>query len=145
MISRLNAVLLPVSLAALLATAGCAAGAPSAPPDAAPSAAAAVLADPATFAATVADSRTFTINVHIPDAGSIAGTDAAIPFDAIAGNAAKLPQDRATPLAVYCLTGRMSAAAVPELAALGYTNITELRGGMDAWAASGRELLPPSG
>ena len=35
----------------------------------------------------------------------------------------------------------MSAIAAPALAALGYTHIIELRGGMEAWKASGRTLL----
>ena len=44
--------------------------------------------------------------------------------------------------AVYCRSGRMSAIAVRELARLGYGTIVELRGGMVAWEASGRRLLP---
>ena len=39
----------------------------------------------------------------------------------------------------------MSAEAVATLQDLGYTEVTELRGGMDAWVADGRELLPPAG
>ena len=48
-------------------------------------------------------------------------------------------------MAVYCKSGRMSADAVSTLRQLGYTDVVELRGGMDAWAAGGRELLPPAG
>ena len=39
----------------------------------------------------------------------------------------------------------MSAVAVGTLRDLGYTDVVELRGGMDAWVADGRELLPPAG
>jgi rhodanese-related sulfurtransferase len=34
----------------------------------------------------------------------------------------------------------MSADAVDDLAAMGYTDIVELEGGFDAWVASGRTL-----
>lgn len=83
-----------------------------------------------------------TINVHVPDAGSIARTDLSIPFDRILQSTAKLPP-RSTRLAVYCRSGRMSAIAVRTLHGLGYARVVELRGGMDAWRASGRRLLPP--
>lgn len=138
--------LLCAALVALLSLTGCAGTGSTARPSAAtPSPSAAVEADPSDFERVVADSATFTVNVHVPDAGSIGGTDTAIPYDAIAEQAATLPQDRGTPLAVYCLTGRMSAVAVSVLLGLGYTDIVELRGGMDAWTASGRPLLPASG
>lgn len=101
------------------------------------------LLGPAGFAAAMARPGVVTINVHVPDEGSIRGTDLAIPYDRIEARRAKLPA-RGTPLAVYCRSGRMSAIAVRTLAALGYARITELAGGMDAWAASGRPLLPPA-
>ncbi len=59
-----------------------------------------------------------------------------MPFDNL--DAGMLPADRATPLAVYCRSGSMSAIAVERLLALGYTDIIELDGGTDAWAAAGR-------
>ena len=45
----------------------------------------------------------------------------------------------------YCKSGRMSAEAAATLQELGYTDIVELSGGMDAWIADGRQLLPPAG
>ena len=99
---------------------------------------------PAEFAAVVADEDVVTVNVHVPDEGSIPGTDAAIPFDQITTSVGDLPQERSTPLAVYCRTGQMSAEAVQTLRDLGYTNVVELRGGMEAWTADGRELLTPA-
>ena len=110
---------------------------PGAPSARAPS----LLVDPTAFAAAVAAPGTVTIDVHIPFEGKIAGTDLMIPYNQIAQQAVKLPANRATPLAIYCRTGNMSAIAAPALAALGYTDIVELRGGMDAWKASGRTLL----
>lgn len=97
--------------------------------------------DPAEFAVATAGPRV-SVNVHIPNEGSLPGTDLTIPFDHIAARAAELPQDRTTPVAVYCMTGHMSAIAGQELIRLGYTDIVELRGGMQAWKADGRPLLP---
>lgn len=71
----------------------------------------AALVGPEEFAARVAEHEVVTINVHVPDEGSIAGTDVWIPFDQVATSTA-LPQDRSTPLAVYCRSGNMSADAV---------------------------------
>jgi rhodanese-related sulfurtransferase len=99
------------------------------------------LAGPAPFAKAVRAPNTVTINVHIPDEGTIAGTDLWIPFDRIAAQRGRLPS-RSTPLAVYCRSGSMSAIAVRTLRRLGYVSIVELRGGMQAWTASGRRLLP---
>jgi phage shock protein E len=84
-----------------------------------------------------------TINVHIPDEGSIPGTDLAIAFDDISSST-DLPEDLDTPLAVYCRSGNMSADAVDDLEDLGYSDIVELDGGFNAWEASGRELEPAS-
>lgn len=97
---------------------------------------------PAAFASVVAAQRTFVLNVHTPDAGSIQGTDAEVPFDQLRQRASELPADRSTPIAVYCRSGRMSAEAVPVLRSLGFTDVTELAGGMNAWTADGRTLLP---
>ena len=65
-----------------------------------PTAAAVRLLDPAEFQAAIAGDRV-TINVHVPDQGSLPGTDLAIPYDQITRRAAELPQDRSTPLAIY--------------------------------------------
>ncbi len=149
-------VIIALTMAAVGAAAACSAG-PTSSMDAPSSMAASMIAaatgaraqtaaavrllDPAEFAAAIAGDRV-TINVHVPDEGSLPGTDLAVPFDRITAEAAQLPQDRGTPLAIYCMTGNMSAIAGPELTALGYTDIVELRGGMEAWQADGRQLLP---
>jgi rhodanese-related sulfurtransferase len=99
------------------------------------------LASPDAFAERVAAAGVVTINVHTPDEGSIPGTDLEIPFDEIASSN-ELPADLDAPLAVYCRSGNMSADAVEDLEALGYTDIVELDGGFNAWEASGRELEP---
>lgn len=80
------------------------------------------------------------VNVHTPYEGHIAGTDAFVAFDEI-GQWEDLPEDLSAPIVLYCRSGRMSAEATAELMALGYTNIVDLRGGMEAWTRSGRDLL----
>jgi len=82
------------------------------------------------------------VNVHIPFAGNIAGTDLSIPYDQV-GTTKKLdqlPTDKNAKIVLYCRSGRMSAIAAEELAALGYTNIWNLDGGMDAWEQAGFDL-----
>lgn len=91
------------------------------------------------FARRIETPGVVTINVHTPNEGSIAGTDLTIPFDRIA-TSSELPDDRSTPLGVYCRSGNMSADAVVDLEALGYTDIVELDGGFNAWTAAGRPL-----
>lgn len=124
---------------AALAAAGLALAPPSAgavpPPAARPQ-----LLSPRTFAAAVARLGTVTIDVHVPRQGSIPGTDLWIGFDRLAATG-RLPAARSTRLAVYCRSGRMSRIAVRTLVRLGYRQIVELRGGTDAWVASGRALV----
>ena len=93
--------------------------------------------DPAGFAAAIVDPKTVTINVHVPAADNqLDGTEMTMPFDDL--DVGTLPSDRDTPLAVYCRSGSMSAIAVQQLLALGYTDIVELDGGTDAWASAGQ-------
>lgn len=81
----------------------------------------------------------FVINVHTPYAGEIAGTDALIPSDQVAGDP-QVPADRNALILLYCRSGRMSAIAARALLDAGYLRVAELRGGTDAWVASGRDL-----
>ena len=45
--------------------------------------------------------------------------------------------DKSTPIAVTCATGRNSALAAVTLGELGYTNVSVLEGGMNAWGQAG--------
>lgn len=132
--ARLLLVFLFIALTAVAAT-GCGGGEPAASD-------AARLVPPAEFEQAMTEPGRVSINVHVPDEGSIEGTDLTIPFDEIEARHADLP-DTSTPLAIYCRSGNMSADAVETLAELGYAGVVELEGGMVAWEESGRTLLPP--
>ncbi len=80
------------------------------------------------------------INVHVPYAGEIPGTDLFLPYDRVAELAAKLPKDKDSPLVVYCRSGAMSRVATATLVRLGYTRVYDLTGGMNAWQAAGLKL-----
>ncbi len=54
----------------------------------------------------------------------------------------ELPDEPAAPLAIYCRSGAMSEDASRTLAGLGDTDVVDLRGGMNAWTASGQDLRP---
>ena len=82
------------------------------------------------------------INVHIPFAGNIAGTDLSIAYDQITDsfNLAQLPADKSAKIVLYCRSGRMSAIAAEALVKKGYTNIWDLADGMVGWEQAGFNL-----
>ncbi len=80
------------------------------------------------------------INVHIPFAGNIAGTDEPIAYDQIEQNHSQLPSDKNTKIVLYCRSGHMSQIAAEKLVTLGYTNIWNLKGGMIDWEKAGYNI-----
>ena len=80
------------------------------------------------------------VNVHIPYEGEIAKTDAFVPYNEIEKNLDELPAGENARIVLYCRSGRMSAIAAETLARLGYTNVSNVEGGMIAWETLGFPL-----
>ena len=74
---------------------------------------------------------------HEATIASLAFTDALIPHDELPARAAELPRDR--DILVYCRSGVRSAHAAQALLAVGFSSVTNLEGGILAWA---REIDP---
>ena len=92
--------------------------------------------------ASMMKTKDFTLlNVKTPYIGEIAGTDLYIPYTQVQARASELPVDKAAKVVVYCRSGNESAIASQALIDLGYTNIDNLDGGMNAWTASGRPIV----
>jgi len=83
----------------------------------------------------------FIINTHTPYIGEIEDTDLIIEdWQNVALYENELPQDKNTKILVYCRSGSMSTSASQQLIDLGYKNVYNLEGGMNAWQASGKEI-----
>ena len=96
---------------------------------------------PQDFQEVIAAGDPFLVNVHVPYEGEIEGTDAFVPFDKVKENASALPPDKDAPLYIYCRSGRMSAQAAITLDEMGYTNVVDLAGGMEAWTEAGLPIV----
>lgn len=81
------------------------------------------------------------INVKTPYIGEIDGTDLYIPYNQLTAQASRLPGDKGAKILVYCRSGVESAQATQALLDLGYTNVWNLDGGMNAWTAAGGQLV----
>lgn len=94
----------------------------------------------------IRDDSVFVLDVHTPQQLHIPGTDEFIAYDQIEENQDKLPSDKSTPILVYCRSGGMSAPAARTLSKLGYTNIYDLEGGIEAYRHSiaGEVVLEPA-
>lgn len=84
----------------------------------------------------------FLVDVHTPPEGRLPKTDARIPFDQIEQQISKFPADKGARIVLACRSGRMSTEASQTLVRLGYTNVYNLDGGMNAWKSAGYDIVP---
>ena len=96
---------------------------------------------PAEAADLIATSDPIVINVHIPYAGDIPGTDTSIPFNNVDAIEAYLDHDLCADVLLVCHSGGMSLSAGNELVKRGYLRVRDLNGGMLAWESAGYSLL----
>ena len=82
----------------------------------------------------------FLVDVHTPEQQHIKGTDLFIPYNKIETYKDKLPQDKNTPIYLYCEGGPMGNAAAKSLYELGYRNLFNLEGGAKAWRNAGLDF-----
>ncbi|AIY91100.1 rhodanese-like domain-containing protein [Geoglobus acetivorans] len=82
----------------------------------------------------------FVIDVHVPEQKHIPGTDAWIPYNRIESSEDLLPKDKSTKILVYCRSGFMSKIAASKLTEMGYKNVYELDGGVNAWKQAGYRI-----
>ncbi len=75
----------------------------------------------------------FLLDVHIPEQAHIPGTDEFIDYRDISENIDKLPTDKDSKIIIYCRSGSMSRSAAQDLVNLGYTNVYDLEGGINAF------------
>jgi len=80
------------------------------------------------------------VNVHSPYMGEIKGTDYFIFANDIKNNLDKFPDGKNTKIVLYCRSGGMSRIAAQDLVDMGYKNVLNLSGGMNAWEQAGYKL-----
>jgi len=91
---------------------------------------------------TMLESKDFLfVNVKTPYSGEIEDTDLYIPYNVISSRADELPADKSEKIVIYCRRGNTSVEAVRMLVALGYTNLWNLRGGLQEWSEAGYEVV----
>jgi phage shock protein E len=76
-----------------------------------------------------------TVEEH--DRGAIPGTDLNIEFRQIAQRHRELGAGLNDHIVVYCQSGKRSNIAADTLSELGYTNVYNIRGSMNAWLQAG--------
>lgn len=81
------------------------------------------------------------INVHIPYAGEIEGTDIHISYKKVDEIEEHVGGDVTAKMVLYCLTGPMSEIAAEELVEKGYCNVYDMPAGMVGWEDAGYEVI----
>ncbi|MCP4199795.1 MAG: rhodanese-like domain-containing protein [Proteobacteria bacterium] len=80
------------------------------------------------------------INVHVPDAGEIPGTDIHISYLEPEALVTYIGDAPGTNVVIYCLTNSMALIAGNELVDRGYYAVRYLDGGMIGWVGAGFDL-----
>lgn len=97
---------------------------------------------PAEFSALAVKPGVVVLDVRTPEefaSGRLSGAKL-LPHSELESRRAELPADKDAPVLVYCEAGGRSAKAAKTLAALGYTSVHDLAGGIRAWKADGRPV-----
>jgi phage shock protein E len=84
----------------------------------------------------------FLVDTHIPPEGRLPQTDARIPYNEVQQRIGEFPSDKNAKIVLACRSGAMSTEASKTLVKLGYSNVYNLAGGMNAWKAAGYEIIP---
>jgi len=93
------------------------------------------------FEELINNEEVFLINAHAPYIGEIEGTDLiAEKWENMAFYRDRLPKDKNQKIAIYCRSGHMSAIAAKQLQDMGYSDIYDLEGGMNAWQENGGRI-----
>ena len=72
--------------------------------------------------------------------GKLAGS-VNIPIRDLPKMIAKLPQSKTAPILVYCQVGYRGGIAMTVLRIWGYTNVRNIRGGLDGWEKAGLPVV----
>jgi len=100
---------------------------------------------PAEFDAILKTKDPFVVDVHIPEQEHLPGTDAFIPYNEVSHRISEFPKDKHAEIIVYCRTDSMSQKAAQILAEEGYTNVKNLKGGVQAYQQSHQKVeITPS-
>jgi len=99
------------------------------------------LVTPKKFSELIKKGDGYLVDVHIPEQTHIPDTDAFIPYNEISGYTDQLPEDKSTPILVYCRSGSMSKSASKEISRLGYKNVYDLEGGINAYREQNNEVV----
>ncbi len=81
------------------------------------------------------------IDVHTPEQRHVPGTDYMISYDEVDKIESVIPSKNSK-VVLYCRSGNMSERVAKELVKRGYTNVFDLKNGMNGWQLDNRETLP---
>ncbi len=69
-----------------------------------------------------------------------------VPLDDLEARIKELPADKAQQVVVYCGNGSsLGPAGTAKLQAMGFTNVANLSGGIDAWRSAGQKVVVGKG